>query len=551
MIACQNPQKKKEIRFTLIETTDVHGSFFPYDLVNKEFAEGSLAQIYAYVSQIRKADTSEVILLDNGDILQGTPVVYYANFIDTLGKHPLCKMMNFMGYSAATVGNHDIEAGHKVYDLYRSGLHFPLMAANAIDSTTNKPYFKPYTIIKKEGVKIAVLGLITPSIPNWLPEKLWSGMYFDDMVVSARKWVKIIQEKEHPDILIGLFHSGLNASYEGADPDAKYNENASLLVAKEVPGFDAVFCGHDHKKKVFSILNNDSLPVLILNAGAHARNIAIANIDVKWNSAEKKYDKHINGELVPMRNVRPDSTFMKKFSPWFNAAKTYTQKEITTLGDSIIAKNALFGPSKFVDMIHQVQLETSGADISFAAPFSINAVIKAGPLTRADLFNLYRYENYLCTLSLKGDEIKNYLEFSTNLWFDTCLNSDGNYLLLSPEKNSYSGIDLKNAYYNFDSGAGIKYEINPKGRKGHRVHIISMADGSKFDPNKIYTVVMNSYRANGGGNHLTKGVGLSKKELRKRLIHCTNTSFRDILGKWLQKQNKPFIAKKLNLWKIN
>ncbi len=549
--SCHQMQKRENIKIAILETTDVHGSFFPYDLVDKTDANGSLAQAYTYIQQLRQQDSLSVVLLDNGDILQGTPVVYYADYVSKTQQHPLAKMMNFMGYDAETIGNHDIEAGHAVYDKYAKGINFPLMAANAIDSNTSKPYFKPYYIIKKQGIKIAVLGLITPSIPNWLPEKLWSGMYFEDMIESAQKWMKIIKEKEKPDLIIGLFHSGLDAAYGGANPSAKFNENASLLVAKAVPGFDAVFSGHDHHKQVFAIADSDSNQVMILNAGAHAHYIAKAEFDLHWNKVKNAYDKTVSAELIKTNDYKPDSSFMAEFKPWFDSARAYTQEKITIMADTLFAKNALNGPSTFVDMIHKAQLEISGDEVSFAAPFSINAIIPQGNFTRADLFNLYRFENFLCTIVLKGYEIKDYLEYSTNLWFDTTMNAEGNYLLLKKgEPSTYGRINLKNPYYNFDSAAGIKYEIDPTAEKGHRVRIISMADGTEFDPQKAYKVAMNSYRANGGGGFLIDGLGIDKRALKRRVIRCTDKDFRDLLGEWLKKQQRPFRAQKLNSWSI-
>lgn len=550
--SCQNMHKEENVKISILETTDVHGSFFPYDLVDKTDPNGSLAQVYTYVQQLRQQDSLSVVLLDNGDILQGTPVVYYANYVDKSKIHPLAEMMNFMGYDAQTIGNHDIEAGHAVYDFYNKGLNFPLMAANAIDSNTSRPYFKPYYIIERQGVKIVVLGLITPSIPNWLPENLWSGMYFEDMVESAKYWVKTIKDVEKPDLLIGLFHSGLNPAYGSANPVLRFNENASLLVAKEVPGFDAIFGGHDHRKEVLLLKDNDSNEVMVINGGSHAHDIGQVDFILHWNKEKNAYDKEISGSLVPTKDFTPDSSFMTKFRPWFDRVRAYTQEKITIIADTFYAKNALYGPSEFVDMIHRAQLEISGNEISFAAPFSVNAIIPQGNFTRADLFNLYRFENFLCTVVLKGYEIRNYLEFSTDLWFDTTLNIEGNYLLLKDgEPSSYSKINLKNPYYNFDSAAGIKYEIDPTAERGHRVHIISMADGSEFDPQKAYKVVMNSYRANGGGGFLTDGLGIDKRALKRRVIKCSDEDFRGILGEWLKKQDTPYKAEKLNSWSIN
>jgi len=547
--ACNTTEEKpKHLKLLIVESTDVHGHFFPYDLVRQNNSKGSLAQGMSYLREQRANKNQEVLLLDNGDILQGTPVVYYANYIDTVQPHLLAQIMNFMEYNASSVGNHDIEAGPKVYEQMRKETDFPYLAANALDSATENSHFPAYAIINRQGVKIAVIGLITPSIPNWLPEKLWPGMYFDDMIKTAQRTIKITQERDHPDLIIGLFHAGVDATYGGGSADEERNENASVLVAQRVAGFDIVFAGHDHKPLSEYVINIDGDSVLILNAGARAQNFAVANVELNWNEKTKKYNKIIGGHLQDLSEYAPDSAFMQKFGPYFEEVKAYMNQKVVEFDTTIKANDALYGPSAFVDMIHQIQLEVSDADISFAAPFSTNAVLEKGPLYMRDMFKLYRYENFLCTMKLSGAEVRDYLEFSTNLWFDSLTENSTSILLLKKDgKKDRYGLPLKNAYYNFDSGAGIKYSINLTAKKDSRVKIISMADGSAFDEHKMYTVVMNSYRANGGGNHLLDGVGLSKEELKKRIIHCSDEDFRRILTQWLQAKGH-YTPRSLNNW---
>ncbi len=549
LTSCNNQNDKTAISISIIETTDVHGSFFPFDYVKNRPRKGCLASVYSYVDSLRNTNTN-VLLLDNGDILQGTPDIYFANYISKSKSHPLSSLMNFMRYDAASVGNHDIEAGHDVYDKYKVELDFPLLAANAIDSNSNIPYFNTYTIIEKQGIKIAVLGMITPSIPKWLPEHLWSGIYFEDMIISARKWVHIINEIEKPDILIGLFHAGNDASYGNSDTISPFNENASVLIARQVDGFDAIFTGHDHHKQAFSIINEAGHKVQILNAGAHAHNIAQLNIELKWNKENNSFNKDFSSHIISMENIKPNQELLKKFSKWIDSTKAYTEEEITSLKDTIFAKDALLSPSAFINLIHQAQLEISGADISFAAPFSITAILAKGKFTRANLFNLYRYENYLCVIELTGKEIKQYLEYSVDLWFDTKKNKDGNWLLYGDNvKSINSGYSLKNPYYNFDSGASsdslnFKYLVQAAANKGNRILITT----ANFDMDKSYKVALNSYRANGGGGHLLKGVGLSKEELKARKVYCTKQDFRNLLGEWLKKKKRPYWPKDFENW---
>ena len=183
---------EKEVTLKLIETSDVHGCYYPYDFIRRHSVQGSLARVSALVGEMRKTYGDRLILMDNGDILQGQPVAYYYNYIDTTSVHVVADMLNYMHYDVATMGNHDIEAGHAVYDRWVSQCKFPVLGANIMDVKTGKTYLPPYKVIEREGVKVVVLGMITPAIPSWLPEQLWSGLRFEDMETSARKWVKSV-----------------------------------------------------------------------------------------------------------------------------------------------------------------------------------------------------------------------------------------------------------------------------------------------------------------------------------------------------------------------
>ena len=150
------------VKLKIIETTDTHGAIFPYDFKNMKPNNHSLAQVYTYVEQQRDDTTQAVVLLSDGDLLQGTPAVYYYNFEKPDEPHLYAQVMNYMKYDAGSVGNHDIETGHHVYDKFVKELNFPWLSANSVDVKTGKPYFKPYTVIERKGIKIAILGQITP-----------------------------------------------------------------------------------------------------------------------------------------------------------------------------------------------------------------------------------------------------------------------------------------------------------------------------------------------------------------------------------------------------
>jgi 2',3'-cyclic-nucleotide 2'-phosphodiesterase/3'-nucleotidase len=545
------------VNIKIIETSDVHGALVPYDLTNGLQTTSSLAQVHSYVVSQRIQQDQEVILLDNGDLIQGDPMSYFYNFEDTTDIHIFADALNFMGYDAATIGNHDIETGHDVYDKFRKEINFPWLAANAINRETTEPYFQPYSIIERKGVRIAVLGLTTPSVPNWLPEKLWSGIEFEDMIESAEKWVEIIKEKENPDILVGLFHSGIDYTYNGEDEDTYKNENASRLVAEQVPGFDVVFVGHDHAVWNFKTTNEDGDSVLIVGPSSRARTIALANIEMEFDSVNGVWiRKNISCEIVETKNYKPDDHFMSKFLLNLNIVKNYTAAPLGQIMTSISSKESLFGPSEFVDLIHAAQLEITGADISFASPLSFNTTIDSGWIRVKDLFKLYHYENYLYTMTLTGEEIKNYLEYSFSGWFNEMKDTSDHILIFKMNEDGsikYSqragSPELEEIYYNYSSAAGINYTVDVSKPAGDKVNIVELTDGTTFDFDKTYNVAINSYRGSGGGGHLTRGAGIPQDELSERIINSTDRDIRYNLMQWIKEKKiiKPSI---LGNWKI-
>jgi len=544
------------VTFKIIATTDVHGAFFPYDFVYDKEARTSLAQVLTFVKQQREIKDQEVVLLDNGDLLQGQPVVYYYNF-EAVNKTNICaEVMNYMKYDAASVGNHDIETGHPVYDKIVKEFNFPWLSANTINTSTHQPYFKPYTIINRKGIKIAVLGLTTPSIPNWLPEKIWAGMVFEDMVETAEKWIKIIKEKEKPEIIIGLFHSGIDYTYGGRTAETPKNENASRLVPERVPGFDVVIAGHDHQEYNLEVKDPQGNGFLLLDPLSSARAAAVATITLNYDPTEKSWEKEIKGEIIDIGNYQPDQGFVSTFKNAVGEVKKYVSKKIGIFTETISSRDAVFGDSAFVDLIHRVQLEITGADVSFTAPLSISAAINKGDVFTRDMFKLYRYENLLYTMEMTGVEIKDYLEYSYGRWFNTMKNENDHLLSFKRDEKGelkrserYGTYELEYQYYNFDSAAGIVYEVDVSKPFGERIKIISMADGAAFDPAKKFKVAINSYRGTGGGGHLVVGAGISKEELPKRVFNSTTKDLRYFMMKWIEK-NKTITPKAFGNWKV-
>jgi len=549
IVSCSvKPVRKAVILFT----TDVHGVILPYDFIEKKEIDVSLAGVSSYVNKVRE-ENNTVVLLDDGDNLQGQPPVYYSNFIDTVSPHINAEAMNFMGYDAATVGNHDIEAGHSVYDRLTGEYKFPLLAANAVDTRTGNPYFKPYTIIEKSGIKIAVLGMITTGVPGWLPPELYSGIEFRDLYETARKFMPEILGKR-PDLVVGLFHTGWDEPGKKGEEGSHYEENGAYRIARDIEGFDIILCGHNHNTINRKIANSKGDTVLVIEGGSRAEKIGRADVLFTNDLKSGRAGKLITGKLINVDNYEPDPEFMQKFEGQKNKLLDYVNRKIAVSEATISTRDSYFGSSPFVDMIHSIQLAITGADISFAAPLSFDVSIPAGPVTVGDMFKLYRFENLLYTMKLSGAEIKKYLEFSYADWINTMKGPGDHLLKFKLDEKGKPVIRngeawLRNQPYNFDSAAGIDYTVDASRKEGDRIVIRSFSNGKPFEKDKIYTVAINSYRGNGGGGHLTAGAGISKDDLPKRLVRSTEKDLRFYILKDLEKKGtiRPFAY---NNWQI-
>ncbi len=525
--------RPRTIHLKWLHTSDVHGAVFTYDFLNHRTTPGGLSAVYAYSQSLRKKLGDRLILTDGGDCLQGQPTAYYYNYINTTSPHLIASVMNEMGYVAGALGNHDVETGHAVYDRWIKQLRFPMLGANVIDKSTNQPYLKPYEVIEREGVRIAILGLLTPAIPNWLPEQLWSGLRFEEMTESARRWVKIIQEQEHPDLLVGLFHSG----YDNGIVTSDYRENATLQVAREVPGFDLILYGHDHRQAINEITSADGSKVVCMGPSSLATSVVEADITLRVSDG-KVVSKDVKGSLhrVSLSDAPATHLFEMQFSDERQELTSWLDQPIGTLTVDLHERDAFFGPSLFIDFIHTMQLQLTGAQISFAAPVSFDSHILRGPLRVSDMFSLYKYENFLYTMRLSGLEIKNFLEMSYGLWSDQMHSSSDHCLLFDKVLDGGIRLGLKNLAYNMECAAGILYTVDVTKPVGERIVITTLADGTPFRLDEYYTVAINSYRGNGGGELLTRGAGIPHEELHKRVVKSSENDLRYYFMELIRKQ---------------
>lgn len=522
LLSCSSP-KDGDYTIHLLTTNDVHGRYFDSLYVSNS-TRPSLVSVSAYVDSLRNVWGKEnIVLLDAGDCLQGDNASFYYNFIDTTSTHLYARMVDYIGYDAVVVGNHDIETGHRVYDKVKNDMKTPFLAANAIDTTTGKSYFEDYVILKKGGLKVAVIGFTNANIKNWLSPKLWSGMEFKSLIPMAQELVDQVRKEEKPDVVIVATHTGCGYG------DGTQYEGQGLDLYNSLEGVDFVVCAHDHRPVVHQ---NDS--ICLVNAGSHCRNLGHGQIDLRFEDG-KLVSKKLSGELIYVDKKIVDEDMKAEFAADFKAVKDFTTMEVGTLMTDLRTRDSYAGMSDYLNLLHTLSLSCSPAQISLAAPLTFNGFVKKGTILFNDLFTIYPFENQLYVIKMTGKEVKDCLEYSYERWINTMDRGQKHLLKIVNAPDPRTGTkrwSFVNRSYNFDSAGGLNYVVDVTEKEGNRIKIASMADGTPFNPDAEYNVAVTSYRASGGGGILREGAGIDTDKIDDRVVEYY-PEIRDILYQYL------------------
>lgn len=508
--------KKEPLTLRVIETTDIHG----------ELGENTSA-IVGYIRQAREQYNENLLVLDCGDILQGTSEVFFSNYIDTSFSPIFADLFNYIGYDVVTVGNHDLEAGEKIYSRFYNSINAKVLCANVVKrNNIRKPMFTPYTVLKRNGYKIVVLGLVATEALEWLPNAIRKNASFIPIDSAANYWVNRIKRRENPDVLIGLFHAG-NSPTEG--------RNSVAEIARNIPGIDLICAGHIHKADVETVVDPLGDSVVIVQAGSNAKYFAEAKIDITPNS-RRKSNVHVDAKVVSTQGLPPFEPLDTLLQPFIYRARTFYDIPISYIDTTMYSEDATKGPCAWTNFLHSAyiniaqQMGFTGSrqiKISIASASLRNAVLHKGLVSVRDFILLYPYENTMSIVEMDGQEIIDYLEYS--------------YSLLAENP------DLP--IYDFDTAGGLRYTVDMSKPYGERVTMIGFLDGERLLGNRPYRVVMNSYRAYGGGGHLGKGLNWSDKTIKNRLVISSEKSLRAMLIDYYSL--RPLDTNLPNTWSFN
>lgn len=529
------------VKVSVVATSNLETSLFANDYKHSNESRGGASRIATYLKEL-KAEIGEqnVVFVDNGDILSCAPINIYMKNFEKNDTTLAAAVMNYLGCEVYGIGEGDIAQGKELLSRYTKSMNGTAVCANLVDANSGKPIYKPYAVVERSGMKIAFLGLITEWADKYIGKEDFAGFKVENAEASAKRWITEIKKNENPDVIIGLFHMGAAS----VSKRTKSRENMAVTIARNVAGFDAIVCGHDGLRRSKTVENINGDKVTLASPGR--RGINTVNIAI---TAERDEESFKNKKI----DVTIKSMALRDYSKEFNAAmlsrildlREAINVPIGNVKENILSVNALFGPSSYVDLIHNVQLKSTGADLSIAHPYEYDIILKKGNFKLSDINNLCPYDGKLYTIKMTGEEIQKMLSFSLYRFYNT-LKTSNDPLLKYDEKKQMLTEKCKA----LESVGGLRYNVHlNKMNKNDKLQILSLANGRAFDLKKEYTVAVAQEYIMNTNLAMSNGAGIQQHEMAERVIAVSQKDLVELVYEYINSTNtiEPQYANNWNL----
>ncbi|HXG71917.1 MAG TPA: 5'-nucleotidase C-terminal domain-containing protein, partial [Gemmatimonadaceae bacterium] len=466
-------------------TTDVHGRLRGWDYYGDTAELGrGLSRAATIVDSVRAANPGRVILLDAGDLLQGNPLAYVAARVRSDRSNPIVAAMNAMGYDAAAIGNHEYNYGVPYLDSMVRQARFPFLSANTyrLDPAGIHAY-RAWTIVERQGIKVGIVGATTPGVMVWDAENVRGRLRVGDIVPAVREAVREVREAG-ADVVLLTVHSGLNepASYDTVATGLP-GENVAGRLAREIPGINLIVYGHSHRES----RGTDIGTTRLVQPKNWATSVAIAHLTVTRGPGGIRVVAG-QSDLVQAAGHAEDAKILAVTDAGHRETVSYVTTTIGTAADEWSAATARVEDTPLIDFILETQRREAGTDLASTAAFSTEAAIPPGPITIAQVAQLYPYDNTLRAVRITGKQLREYLEFSSR------------YYRSVATPGASLEADPKIPGYNFDIVSGVDYVIDVTRPIGSRITRLEFKGAPVRDAD-AFTMALNNYRQTGGGGY--------------------------------------------------
>ena len=509
----------------VLATTDLHGNMLPYDYYTEHEVQRGLAKLGTII-RAERARNPNTVLVDCGDTIQGTPLesYYQAHALEAGARpDPMMLAMNALGYDAMAVGNHEFNYGLEHLERARKAAKFPWLSANTSS-------FTPYTVKTVGGVRVAIIGLTTPAIPNGETRENYAGLSWIDPVKAAAKAVDELHRlPAPPDMIVVALHAGLERDPKTGSPypGSRPSEDFAYRVATDVAGIDALIFGHSHQEFGPALLGN-TLAAQPKNWGA---SLAALEFTLERDNSGKWKVVNRSGKLLPATaQIAADPEIVAIAKPYHEATEAWLNQPVTRSVVPLDARRSRIEDSAIIDAIQQAQLYYAKADVSFASSFNPRARIKEGPVTIRQLASLYVYDNELYAVEANGRAVREALENAAR-FFRTCPDTSCSGPLLNKEVFGY----------NYDMAQGVTYEIDLTEPPGRRIKNLRFHGEPLVDDHPL-RLALNNYRAAGSAGYSMF------RDLP--IVWRSYEEIRDLLVDYYSASEHPLPTKPDNNWRI-
>jgi 2',3'-cyclic-nucleotide 2'-phosphodiesterase (5'-nucleotidase family) len=479
LVGVDEPPPVDQVELLVAATTDVHGRLRGWDYYeNRPDTLRGLSRVATVVDSLRSLAPGRVVLVDAGDLLQGTPLTYVAARVTPQSVHPVIAAMNVMGYDAAALGNHEFNYGLTTLAVATAKAQFPFLAANAYAPSGNRA-FAASRVIDRSGVRIGIVGATNPGANLWDRDNLRGRLEVRDVVPDVREAVEEVK-RTNPDVVVVLLHSGLNeaASYDTVGARLP-SENVAARVAREIPGIDLIVYGHSHRQMADTTIGT----TMLMQPKNWAQSVAVATISLARSGGKLRVTAK-RGEIIPVAGRVESQKVLDAVAAGHDATIAYVQGSVGTTSAVWRSDSSRVRDTPIVDLILEVQRRTTGADLAAGSAFSTDARFGPGQITVAQLAKLYPYENTLKMVRITGRQLREYLEFSAR-YFGTAGTSD-------------PPVDPEIPGYNYDVVSGVDYTIDVSKPIGSRITTLAR-NGKRVADTDSFTLALNNHRQAGGG----------------------------------------------------
>jgi 2',3'-cyclic-nucleotide 2'-phosphodiesterase/3'-nucleotidase len=540
------PEDKKQFTLTVLGTTDLHNNVFNWDYFkNTSYADAAgnkigIAQASTLIKAMRaECGAANTLTIDAGDTIQGTPLAYYFAKIRPISDsvtHPMALAMNAVGYDAVGLGNHEFNYGIPLLRTWEKQLDFPLLGANVHDAVTGQRAFTPYVLkrIKTDNgwLTVGLVGFVTPGCALWDRDNVQGKLDFNGIVEEARTVIPQMKAAG-ADVVIVSSHSGATpgSSYGDALP---FPENASTLLAEEVPGIDAILVGHAHVEIPERFVTHKATGKQVLLTEPLKWGMRVSVMDLRLTKERGRWNvTSASSHLLDAKTAEPDPAVVRAVQAGHEATVKYVNEVIGTSTAALSTGTACWQDTAAIDAINFVQASTIKAELagganaglpvlSIAAAFSRAVDVKAGPLTIRDVAGLYIFDNTLLSIKVTGAQVKAYLEWSAQYFKPVT----GTTAAAADVTNSVTPTAPGGTPdYNYDVVYGLDapltYDIDLARPVGSRISNLSYG-GEALRADQEFAMAINNYRQSGGGNFpgvkTAPVLSNSQQEIRQRII---------------------------------